>query len=605
MRTALASASRPSRALLLVLLIVVTSTSVSAKKGSPVYYAMANLAAGSLPSSLQVDVPAIVRNTFQYPVDATTSEQKSNALITEPFGPSLRSSVKNFNLGLKFSLPRHSPVYATAAGIVQDVWLEGQAGSTFPNGGNVVVLRHTLSAPISLHGITTSTVYSLYLHLQTIDNAVKIGSSLTKGARVGTVGDSGSATSPTLHFEIRAATLCSLPWQLSHSSSPCASYLFDPHVNPFMFLPRTVTGSSFDNILNADKAGIGLDIFDNSGTCDTVTFTVNRNVLSLNRIVLAGGDPTLMSPGNVVIDFNLRTGFNATTDALRDSFTSMSQWGGQLSPESFNTGSSIYRIGITVPPEHRFRLRTVVFYDTFGNGVSATRPAADAASCPIPPSDISPPTSVGECPNYYDVTALCSHTTDSIFNFLAGRMGFKNSNRFRLISETACTGDPPKRDIRFRVIGATPEQVGVIDNVPQDQLQAAGIVGSGLQAAPPIAAAETEDEEKPWWWYAIALAAGMLLILIASIIIARRSLQRLEYGAKSTPSFFDSSKNSRRFDVIGQLDREGDERKALTKQKAEEANALGDVDDMEHVNRPQAKTKRARVVESEPDPTLI
>jgi peptidoglycan hydrolase-like protein with peptidoglycan-binding domain len=104
-----------------------------------------------------------------WPVDAPLGDR---------FGP--RGS--RFHAGIDFVADYGTPVAAAAFGRVA---FAGRA----PGQGKMVVLAHT------------SGVRTLYAHLSTI--AVRLGQTVGAGTRLGTVGATGEATGPHLHFEVR------------------------------------------------------------------------------------------------------------------------------------------------------------------------------------------------------------------------------------------------------------------------------------------------------------------------------------------------------------------------------------------------------------------
>jgi murein DD-endopeptidase MepM/ murein hydrolase activator NlpD len=63
--------------------------------------------------------------------------------------------------------------------------------------GNLIILQH------SLPGVA-GPAFTLYGHLSEVD--VKLGQAVQAGQKIGLVGDSGAATGPHLHFEIRLGT---------------------------------------------------------------------------------------------------------------------------------------------------------------------------------------------------------------------------------------------------------------------------------------------------------------------------------------------------------------------------------------------------------------
>jgi murein DD-endopeptidase MepM/ murein hydrolase activator NlpD len=101
-----------------------------------------------------------------------------DARPTDGFGP--RGS--GFHTGIDYPAPTGTPVIAARAGVVHAAgWASGY--------GRVVVLRHE-------QGVTT-----LYAHLSRI--MVAPGREVSSGTTIGLVGQTGDATGPHLHFEVR------------------------------------------------------------------------------------------------------------------------------------------------------------------------------------------------------------------------------------------------------------------------------------------------------------------------------------------------------------------------------------------------------------------
>ena len=101
------------------------------------------------------------------------------APVTDTYGP--RGAM--FHTGMDFAAPAGTPVGAAGYGCV------ASAGWDPTGYGNLVVVRHRF-------GMT-----SWYAHLSSI--AVRPGTCLLAGARIGTVGTTGRSSGPHLHFELR------------------------------------------------------------------------------------------------------------------------------------------------------------------------------------------------------------------------------------------------------------------------------------------------------------------------------------------------------------------------------------------------------------------
>jgi murein DD-endopeptidase MepM/ murein hydrolase activator NlpD len=96
------------------------------------------------------------------------------------FGPDASGQT---NDGINIGAPTGTPVQAAAAGTVI------YAGNELPAFGNLILIRHD-------GGWVTA-----YGHLESI--GVQRGAAVTQGQTIGKVGQTGSAKSPQLHFEIR------------------------------------------------------------------------------------------------------------------------------------------------------------------------------------------------------------------------------------------------------------------------------------------------------------------------------------------------------------------------------------------------------------------
>lgn len=150
----------------------------------------------------------------------------------------------DFHRGIDLAADTGTPVSAIADGVIYQAYRAEDPANPYPDGGNVVVLRHPLDQEFPLHGQAHQEYYSLYMHLDRVDvAAVPPGGpypAVAAGTILGSVGQSGSASIPHLHFETRVGTPCSREFQRANPDTHCSRYFHggpaDPHVNPLMFL---------------------------------------------------------------------------------------------------------------------------------------------------------------------------------------------------------------------------------------------------------------------------------------------------------------------------------------------------------------------------------
>jgi murein DD-endopeptidase MepM/ murein hydrolase activator NlpD len=130
------------------------------------------------PNQTATGTPASVDGVLrQYPLPATAS-------ISTSYGWQLNSDTGNvaFHGGVDLTAERGAPVLAAGEGTVAFASNQG-------NYGNLVVINHS-------QGVQTR-----YAQLDSIE--VEVGETVRAGDRIGTVGATGIATSPHLHFEVR------------------------------------------------------------------------------------------------------------------------------------------------------------------------------------------------------------------------------------------------------------------------------------------------------------------------------------------------------------------------------------------------------------------
>lgn len=103
---------------------------------------------------------------------------KSNFRYTSGFGPRWG----RMHNGTDFAGPIGTPIYSTADGVVTHAgWSSGY--------GRLIKIRHDF-------GIETR-----YAHLNSMD--VQVGQRVSRGERIGAMGNSGRSTGPHLHYEVR------------------------------------------------------------------------------------------------------------------------------------------------------------------------------------------------------------------------------------------------------------------------------------------------------------------------------------------------------------------------------------------------------------------
>jgi hypothetical protein len=245
--------------------------------------------------------PPLVGASFGSPVADATA-------ISSTFGPRWKTSASryDFHPGIDYFGALGTPVVAIGDGTVEDVYPVGSV--QFPDGGNVVVVRHAISAQ-TFHGIEVDRVFAVYLHLATID--VSAGATVTAGQTVGTMGMTGDTDFVHLHFETRVETVCSLPYQTQNPSASCAQYGFDPHVHPFLFVPDDGAAAGF-TIASLDEP-------------------------NAYRYVSAALDLDVIATDRGTIGFSTREGLDATSLDALDNFDR--GWI-RIVPEPFTSSSS-------------------------------------------------------------------------------------------------------------------------------------------------------------------------------------------------------------------------------------------------------------------------
>jgi len=110
------------------------------------------------------------------------------------FAPSLKGPQEppEFNSGIDLEASAGAVVFAAASGevVYAGTPANGDQSSFHPNDGNSIAIKHARST------------YTTYSHLANAQG-VKVGEKVIKGQPIGTVGMSGGASKPMLHFELR------------------------------------------------------------------------------------------------------------------------------------------------------------------------------------------------------------------------------------------------------------------------------------------------------------------------------------------------------------------------------------------------------------------
>ncbi|MCD7892194.1 MAG: RICIN domain-containing protein [Erysipelotrichaceae bacterium] len=120
-------------------------------------------------------------SSWQYPVSSYTISQ------TWLHYSKYASSSRPYHLGLDIT-SSNKTIMAAASGTVVAV---GRNGSGSSGNGNYVVIKHTLNG---------KTVYSFYAHLASY--CVSKGTSVSKGTKIGVMGNTGNSSGTHLHFAI-------------------------------------------------------------------------------------------------------------------------------------------------------------------------------------------------------------------------------------------------------------------------------------------------------------------------------------------------------------------------------------------------------------------
>ena len=156
--------------------------------------------------------------------------------IISPFGPRYYSSRENnfdWHRGLDISADEGANVLSVKKGTFWEY-------DTYSGAGKTVIIRYEFPEITRFQGKKLKYYYVYYMHLSDVPKKIKKAKknsnmiTIKKGQTIGYVGQTGNASGPHLHLEVRVGTPWSLETQNYYPSS--AYYMgFDPAVNPMMF----------------------------------------------------------------------------------------------------------------------------------------------------------------------------------------------------------------------------------------------------------------------------------------------------------------------------------------------------------------------------------
>lgn len=228
--------------------------------------------------------------------------------------------------------------------------------------GNYVVLKHTLPSSVAFgtnpDKQSWTTFYTYYMHLS--DDSVTLvndagwtkGASISKGTTIGhlgnTGGSGGEAYAYHLHFELRFGTSNPLENQIAVGGLTATDAWFDPHMHPLLlFNPNDATlrgassGESYTQSLSLLAAGTHADglTFQYTSSLDELPI-LNRYDVTVREIA---SDNVVLSHS---LDFNQRTGFDATTNAALDTQDLTHPY---TAPQYFEDSDTTYGSQLVVP----------------------------------------------------------------------------------------------------------------------------------------------------------------------------------------------------------------------------------------------------------------
>jgi len=306
-------------------------------------------------------------NTTTFPA---TSSSYDNLRST--FGPRILSSSSSYDFHRAIDIEG-----SVGDDVVAPVDGEFDRYSTYSSCGHTIVLKHTFSSPITYNGRTLTQFFTWYCHLYddgasgtdgtddiVNNNGWVKGSPITQGTVIGKLGQSGSATFPHVHFEVRVGTDKSFNYQLTqYGPNNIKFYGFDPHMHPMLlFEPYNYNGAGTDSYSQALTV---VTASPTAGSDVTVEYeSTNDDMPLLNRVEVAIGGVAVSH----TLDLNQRIGFNSIDPDVEYPDVP------HFDPEPWSSSATNYVTNLIIPgswtSSYSGQDVTVKAYDIWGNDES-------------------------------------------------------------------------------------------------------------------------------------------------------------------------------------------------------------------------------------------
>jgi Peptidase family M23/Bacterial pre-peptidase C-terminal domain/FG-GAP-like repeat len=240
------------------------------------------------------------------------------------------------------------PVYAISNGTV----VEKGVLESF---GNYLIIRHDLPAPITVNGITTSAVYSLYGHFQN-PAIVSVGDVVGIGQQIGNVGYTGDADGNShVHLEIRLGTGAGYENTDGYSFGGAPPGWVDPtdFINSHRTLtaPPDLAGNTLATARVVTLGGASSSYTDYVGPTDTSDYykfaTTDATNFALSLTGLTGdADVYLLNSGGTEVAHSYNSG--TTPEAINVNNLAAGTYYVQVRP--YQTASTNYTLALSAAP---------------------------------------------------------------------------------------------------------------------------------------------------------------------------------------------------------------------------------------------------------------